>query len=456
MQTQESKLPQTTRIFYGAGDLGFSMTNSILTILYAIFLTDVVGLAPKMAAIAVFVGRSWDYINDPLMGYISDRTRSRWGRRRPFLLFGFIPFALAFMALWWIPPTNNEWTLVAYYALAYLVYDAAATFVYMPYYALTPELTEDYDERTVLTSYRMVFSIIGGLVAWTVPMMIIMHMQPENADKVLTMGMIFGAVGAIPLLLTFLGTREQPQFQTQEQVPFKSSIKAAIRNKPFLFAAGIFLFTWSGMAVIEGMMLYFLKYHMNMEAQSSMVAGAVFISALITLPVWERLSRKYDKRAAYVAGMLFLSAVVIVLIALPSDLNRTIVYALAALAGIGVGAVHVLPWSMIPDAVEWDEVHTGERHEGMFYSLVLLLRKVSSSITMPAVLLILEWRGFVSGAVNQSTSAVNAIRVLMGPFPSVLFVMGILFALFYPLGREKHAELRQELSLRRSASLGSD
>ena len=160
-----TKLSRKTKILYGAGDTGFSLTSTILGAYFAIFLTDVVGLSPGIAAAAIFAGRSWDYINDPLIGHISDRTRTRWGRRRPFLLFGALPFAAAFSLLWWKPPFESQAALAVYYAVAYLLFDTAATFAYMPYFALTPELTSDYDERTALTGYRMFFSIFASLLS---------------------------------------------------------------------------------------------------------------------------------------------------------------------------------------------------------------------------------------------------------------------------------------------------
>lgn len=170
---QPAHLSRRTKIMYGAGGIGFALTDTIIGVTFAVFLTDVVGLDPSLAAAAVFIGRSWDWINDPLIGHLSDRTRTRWGRRRPYLLFGFIPCALSFTALWWRPPIAQPLGLAAYYAAAYFLYDAAAAFVYMPYFALTPELMPDYDERTSLTSYRMAFSILGGLIAFTVPLAII-------------------------------------------------------------------------------------------------------------------------------------------------------------------------------------------------------------------------------------------------------------------------------------------
>lgn len=451
-QLPSERLPRRTKILYGAGDIGFSLTDTTIGVLYAIFLTDVVGLAPGLAAAAVFIGRSWDYINDPIIGHISDRTRTRWGRRRPYLLFGFLPFALAFAMLWWRPPLHHQIALAVYYALAYLIFDTSATFVYMPYFTLTPELTLDYDERTTLTSYRMAFSIVGGLIAFTVPLMVIGTMRPENASRVFAVGICLGLFSALPLLLTFFGTRERPEFQAQAQPKLRESLRAAAKNRPFIFASGIFLFTWAALEIVQGMLLFFLKYRMNLEQQSDLIAGTVFIAALLTLPIWEKAARFWDKRVTYIAGMVFLSVVMITLIAINPTWGLPVVITLAVLAGIGVSAMHVLPWSIIPDAIEWDELATGQRHEGMFYSLVTLLRKISSSIAVPMMLLVLDWSGYVPNSVSQPASAVRAIQILMGPVPSAFLLMGIIFALLYPLSRDRHAQVRAELAARRAAA----
>lgn len=200
------QLSRRTKLLYGVGDIGFSLTSTIIGAYFLIFMTDVVGLAPGLAAAAIFVGRSWDYVNDPIVGHLSDRTRTRWGRRRPYLLFGPLPFALAFAMLWWRPPWDGDLLLAAYYAVAYVVFDAAATLIYMPYFALTPELTSDYEERTSLTTYRMLFSILGSLVAFTVPLAVIGTFNPRSAPRVWNMGLLFGIVAALPLLLAFFGT----------------------------------------------------------------------------------------------------------------------------------------------------------------------------------------------------------------------------------------------------------
>lgn len=448
----KDRLSLWTKLSYGAADFGFAFTDSAIAVLFAIFLTDIVGLTAAQAALAVFIGRSWDYINDPIIGHITDRTRSRWGRRRPYLLFGMVPFALAFLMMWWIPPIQPVWGLVAYYAFAYFFFDTTNTFVTMPYFALTPELTQDYDERTSLTSYRMFFSLVGGLVAFVVPLAMIGETIPANADRALLMGLIFGAVSAFPLLLTFLGTRERREYIARQQPSLRESLQAARRNRPFVFAMGIFLFTWTAMSIIENQLFYFLEYRMGLEEEAPIVAAAVFVTAILVLPFWVWASQRTDKRKAYIYGMIFLSVVMITLVFLNPSAGMPLVLSLAALAGVGVSAVHVLPWAMIPDAVEVDELDTGARHEGMFYALVTLFRKIASSIAIPLALLMLDGSGFISNAHSQPASAIWAIRLLMGPIPSVFLVGGIIFALYYPLSRQVHTETREQIAARQAAA----
>ncbi len=443
------RLSRRTKLLYGFGDTGFSLTTTIVGAYFAIFLTDVVGIAPGIAAAAIFIGRSWDYINDPIVGHISDRTRTRWGRRRPFLLFGPLPFALAFTLMWWRPPWESDLALAAYYAIAYILFDAAATLVYMPYFALTPELTLDYDERTALTSYRMFFSILGSLVAFTVPLMMVGTFTPENAPRMLTMGLVFGIASALPLLLTFFGTRERQEYMRQKQPSLARSLRAALKNRPFVFGLVIFLLTWVAVDILQSTLLYFVKYGVQREAQSDLIMGVIFVTAIFALPFWEWASRRWSKRRAYVAGIAFWAVVQIVMITLNPSSGMPLLLFLCVLAGIGVAAAHVIPWAIIPDAIEWDEWQTGERHEGIFYSLITLMKKVSSSIAIPLVLLLLDVTGYVPNAAQQPADALLGIRIVVGPIPAAFLCAGILFTILYPLSREQHAQIVQELGKRR-------
>ena len=332
----KENLSRAAKIIYGSGDLGFSLTTTIIGAYFLFFLTDVVGIAPAVAGIAILVGRTWDYLNDPLIGHISDRTRSRWGRRRPFLLFGALPFALAFMLMWYRPPFESQVALAAYYSVAYVLFDAAATFVYMPYFALTPELTENYDERTSLTSYRMFFSIFGSLLAFTVPMMIIGTFTPQSAAKVMLMAVIFGVASALPLWLVFFNTRENAVFVAQEKPKMLDSLKAALKNRPFVFSAVIYLLTWVCMDILQTTLLFFIKYALGLEAQSDLLMALIFVTAIIALPFWEYTSRKINKRIAYAIGIGFWAVVQIVLITVGPSVSQPVIFFLCVMAGIGV------------------------------------------------------------------------------------------------------------------------
>jgi GPH family glycoside/pentoside/hexuronide:cation symporter len=449
-----TRLSRWTKLSYGIGDVGFSLTSTIVGTYLLIFMTDVVGVPAGLAGIPLIIGRSWDWINDPLVGHISDRTRTRWGRRRPFLLFGALPFALAFAVLWWRPPWESMAAVIAYYAVAYVFFEAAATFVYMPYFALTPELTSDYDERTSLTTYRMFFSILGSLIAFTVPLLIIGTFEPQNAPKVLIMGVVFAAASGLPLWATFFGTREREAHMELAQPSLLESLRAALRNPPFLYSISIFLLTWMCMDVIQLVLLFYLKYWLRREGESDLIMAVIFVTAILVLPLWQWVARKWSKRWAYVAGVAFWAVMQILLVLVTGSTSLWIILVLCFLAGVGVAAAHVLPWAIIPDAIEWDEWKTGERHEGMFYSLATLVHKVALSLAVAVVPLVLQFTGYEANVADQAPSVLWGLRILMGPVPAVLLCLGILCAVLYPLTRERYAAILQELEERRTAKKG--
>ncbi len=443
-------LTRGEKLMYGVGDIGFSLTTTILGAYFAIFLTDVVGLRPGIAAIAVFIGKSWDYINDPVFGHISDRTRTKWGRRRPYLLFGALPLALTFTMLWWQPSLENPIALAGYYSLAYILYEAAATFLYMPYFALTPELTSDYDERTSLTSYRMFFSILGSLLAFTVPLMIVGSFSPENGSRVFLMGLFFGLLAAAPMLVVFFGTKERQEFIELDKPTLWQSLKAAWDNRPFRFGLAIFLATWISVDILQSMLLFFIKYVVQRESQNDVIMATIFVVAIFALPIWNWVSKRWSKRWAYIYGIAFWAVVQMVLITVTPQTSLGLILFLCTLAGVGVSAAHVLPWAILPDAIEWDEYKTGKRHEGMFYSLTTLTRKIASSVAIPLVLLLLDVTGYQPNVAQQPPKALLGIRLVIGPLPAILLAIGIFFAYRYPLDREYFTKIVQELKVRRA------
>lgn len=447
------KLPLKTNLLYGMGDFGFSMNNSIITAFFAVFMVTVVGMAPGLVAIILFVGRSWDFVNDLLVGYISDRTRTRWGRRRPFLLFGAIPFGLSFMLLW-MSPNFNQTSLVIYYSAAYLVYEAFATIVYMPYFALTPEITEDYDERTTLISFRMMFNIIGSLTAYILPLLIVgSDWNLATSRSVLIMSMVAGAIAAIPIFGVFFGTKEKEEFQTEAVPKFWPALKAAFKNRPFVFSALMYLFTWMAIVVLESNLQFFILHIIQRPAQNIIIMISIFVTAIFALPIWNWVSKNWNKRLAYIIGVGFWATVMMILILMTPQTPFWLILILCVMAGVGVSAGQVLPWAIIPDAIEWEEWHTGKRNEGMFYSLVTLMGKIGMAVAQPLSLVVLQVLNFQEGqGAVQPASALLGIRLVVGPIPALFLVTGIIIAIFYPLGRTQYTQIVEDLRVRREES----
>jgi glycoside/pentoside/hexuronide:cation symporter, GPH family len=449
---KNNKLSLFTNLIYGSGDFGFSMNNSIITAFFSIFMVTVVGLAPGLVAIILFVGRSWDFVNDLLVGYISDRTRTKWGRRRPFLLFGAIPFGLSFVLLW-LSPDFGQTGLIIYYSLAYIVYEALATLVYMPYFALTPELTSDYDERTKLTSFRMMFNITGSLTAYILPLLIIGNdWNFATPRSVLMMAVVAGGIAAAPLFGVFFGTREREEYQKETLPKFWPSLKAAFKNRPFVFGAMMYLATWMTIVVVESNLQFFILYILERQSQNIIIMISIFVTAIFALPIWNWVSKNWNKRMAYIIGVGFWALVMMVLITMTPETPFWLILILCVLAGIGVSAAQVLPWAIIPDAIEWEEWTTGQRNEGVFYSLVTLMGKIGMAVAQPLALLVLQFTNFQEGqGALQPDSALLGIRLVVGPIPALLLLGGIVVAIFYPLSRKQHNKIVEELRIRRAS-----
>ena len=206
------------------------------------------------------------------------------------------------------------------------------------------------------------------------------------------------------------------------------------------------------MHIIEANLLYYIKYVVQREDLTEVIMATIFITALISLPLWNWISKKFNKRLAYIYGIAFWAIVQILLITVNASSSVVYLLSLCFLAGLGVGAAHVLPWAMIPDAIEVDELKTGKRHEGMFYSLITLMSKTTTSIAVPLALAVLDFSGYIPNAPVQPKSTLTGIRLVVGPIPAVLLLCGIIFAIFYPLSRQEHHNVVSKLVIQRQKS----
>lgn len=461
------KLSLSEKLAYGAGDLGPAITANILSVFLLIFFTNVAGLKPGMAGSILLISKIWDAVNDPIVGVLSDRTKSRWGRRHPWMIFGAVPFGVFFFLQWVVPhfssdPTANQWGLFWFYVAISIVFNSFYTAVNLPYTALTPELTQDYDERTSLNSYRFAFSIGGSILSLVLALVILAAFNGNPIKQYLVLGGVCAVISILPLYWCVWGThrrvavieRQRQETATEESLPYSEQLKIAFSNKPFLYVIGIYLCSWLAVQNTVSVIPYFVKNWMRLEdADFTKVVIAVQVTALTMLFVWSRVSKRYGKKAVYFMGMTVWIVAEIGLFFLQPGQN-VLLYILAVMAGFGVSTAYLIPWSMIPDVIELDELQTGQRREGIFYGFMVLLQKVALAIGLFVVGWVLQQSGFletVSGqaAPTQPDSALWAIRLLVGPAPLVVLLVGLALAYFYPITKEVHAEILLKLQERK-------
>ncbi|MDY6936082.1 MAG: MFS transporter [Cyanobacteriota bacterium] len=459
------KMSFLEKLSFGAGDMGPAITANVLVFFLAFFFTDVAGLPPALAAWILAIGKVWDAVNDPIVGFLSDRTESRWGRRHPWMIFGAIPFGIFFFLQWIIPDFGN-WGKFWFYVAISILFNMAYTIVNLPYTALTPELTQDYNERTSLNSFRFAFSIGGSLLSLILAAVIFGAVE-DLAQRYILLAGVCTVLSVVPLYLCVWGTRKRVAAMDARRaqiadppaaIPFLQQIKIAFTNVPFLYVMGIYLCSWLGVQVTATIIQYYVVSWMELPgAAFTQIAFAVQATALLMLFVWTPISRRVGKRAVYFMGMsIWIIAQAGLFFLQPGQVP--LLYVLAVMAGVGVSTAYLIPWSMLPDVIDLDELKTGQRREGVFYAFMVLLQKIGLAIGLFLVLKALDWAGYIESTAGQPVpvqpdSALFAIRIAIGPLPTIVLIGGMILAYLYPITQTVHAEILLKLQEKRQSEL---
>ncbi|KAB8332458.1 MFS transporter [Scytonema tolypothrichoides VB-61278] len=468
-QTPESeKLDLSTKLAFGAGDLGTAIAAMIGISYLSPFLTDVAGLDPKLAGQTQLIGKVWDAVNDPMVGVLSDRTQSQQGRRYPWMIWGAIPFGVFFFLQWIVPHFSqnenaNQWGLFWYYTAISILFNAFYTVVNLPYTALTAELTQDYDERTTLNSFRFTFSIGGSILALVIGLVISLVIPNNRTQQFLLLGAICAIISVLPVYWCVWGTKKRaqavanlhPETEQTVSIPLLQQLKIAFSNRAFLFVVGIYLCSWLAVQLTAGIIPYFVTSWMRLpQWHISLVLLAVQGTAMSMLFVWTAISRRYGKQAVYYMGMsLWMIAQVGLFFVQPGQV--VLMYFLAVIAGFGVSTAYLVPWSMLPDVIELDELKTGQRREGIFYSFIVFAQKICLGIAVNIVLQQLGNAGYIRPTNEipitiQPDSVLEVIRFSIGPIPAIALICGLVLTYFYPITREMHAQILLQLQERQN------
>ena len=447
------KLTLASKIQYGLADLGFALITSAMQFFLLFYYTDVAGIDPALAGLALMVGKlTWDAFNDPLFGYWSDRTRSRFGRRRIYMIIGAVPLGIAAWIMFSLPKGLTGAAAFFAVLLSFWLVDTFHTMTTTPYYALTPELTRDYNERASLTSIRMVYSVFGYILgaALTTLLAGIFQGTGLNLQQAWSAtGAVFGTIAVITTLVTTLSIKERPELAGEpSKLPPVKAILIPFKNKPFVVLMIAFILSSFSFTVLTALVPYFIQYQLNMKDSVPIVLLVMLLMIGIFLIPAKLVSDKINKGPAYALGLFIASLAVISSFFLPHAASP-LIYVVAAVAGLGFSAQWVFPWSMLPDVIEYDEKMTGERREGIYYGLWAFLSKFTGALGVAVSGWALGLFGYVPN-VEQTVRALFGIRLFFAVVPAVVILISLPFLVWYPITRKSHAALVKELAERKA------
>ncbi|MDR0599614.1 MAG: MFS transporter [Treponema sp.] len=461
------KLSVGQKLGFGIFDLGGNLFFTLMGFWCLKYLTDVAGLAAALAGTAVMVSKAWDAVTDPLMGYISDRTLSPLGRRRPYILAGALPMMLCLWLFFTAPGIQNQIVLALWAGGTLMLVNTAATVINIPYSSLTPELTDDYHERTSLNGYRFGCAVFGTILGAAAVLPLAGAFSGGSGGEKAgwsMMGLILGAVIMVVSLLTFLGTRERPH--TRADLPtrgFFATYRVVFTNRPYVILFVTYALHLMAITFLQTILSYYTGYLYPerfvlllrdfplignpaatvpalRETLTTLSMMMLLLTAMVFIPVSVGVSRLIGKKRTYQICFVVIGAACALVAGAGHLLPPGRFLALMVFAGLGVGFSYVAPFAMVPDAVEYDAVLTGERKEGAYYGMWTFISKTGSALAVFLSGQILDWGGYRANAV-QGEGAKLAIRLLIGPIPALIFLGALILVQFYPLDEKTYRAL---------------
>jgi len=445
------RLSAGSRTVFALGDLTVNTALSALAIVYTTyFLTQVAGLRPVLAGLVPFVGRIVDAVTDPLMGRLSDHTTFAGGRRRPYFLIGAIPFGASFALLWVDPGFTSQWSIFGYYAVIYCVLSVSSTVVSVPYLALIPEMATDYDDRTSLNTYRAVGATIG--VFGAIALRPVAALFGEGAPGFAAAGLLYGVAMMLPWFAIHRVTFERPEFSRRRSAtPVLEGFRSALRRRSFVQLMALYLSGRVAMDLVGAMLILYFTYWLGRSADFELAMAVFLLTTIFVLPVWLRLSLHRDKATIFRVGCaIWMASQALLVFAMP-DTRDAVLYGAICAAGVGFGVVDLMPWAMLGEVIDEDELETGERREGLYNGLFMFLRKLAGALVVALVLGGLDLLGFTKGATQNEVVRV-AILVLSTLVPAALLALSIWLASDYPITRAAHARILERLADRKRGS----
>lgn len=449
----KSKLAFASADIFGGGSF------NIINFLYPGFLAITVGISPYWIGVVVLVARIWDAITDPLMGHISDRTESRMGKRRIYLVIA-SPLVLISMYLLFFPYSFSSTGLrVIAVLVSYLIFTTVQTSVMIPYYSLSSEITSDYQKRASYNSYRLGFSIFSSILCVAVPG-IIVGMFGDKVIGYQVMSLTFGLLFGLSVLFTGLFAREEIK---SPLVKTKLSIKEMTKPlglRPFRQYLGMFLVLQMSMAIMSGLFFFYVDFYIvksetllgNTTVVGLIAAALMFSMQIVALPIYLKIIEKKGKTFAYRFGGFLWIVTALFILLIPADVNPIVLYLLAAFMGFGISGPGLVPHTMYGDVVDAGQIKFTDRLDGQMSGFTNFINKIAQAIGLAFVMFLIGLAGFqeqpLGGPtiVSQPDSAMLMIKIIMAFTPLVFMSIGIFISRKYKIDAKKHKEITDAIN----------
>ena len=464
---------------YGVAGLGGGLARNMIALYLLFYYADIIGLSPAYISLAIMIGNIWDAVTDPLMGFISDHTNSRTGRRRVYLLWGAIPLGVLFYLTWAPPASLDGFPLFIYVAVLISLLYANYTVVAVPYLALGAELSPDPDERSSIFGFNFAFTKIGELAGAILPNLAlefsdeIIHFlheglglfsdsftqsaleymaQPSNALRL--SAALVGFIITSSTLVTFFGSRERVRHEPEQQALAGKQVFAtlykdlfsALKNRPFFVLLMAMLTIDIGSGITASMMMFVAKYWLKMEGLVAAFIATYMFFAMSAAIFWVQLSKRATKKMAYLLGQSVLTVGLLSTFFLVEG-KPLRVFAILAFSGFGLGA-YVMLWSLIADLVDYDEYASHKRREGSYFGIYTLFSKAAGGIGVFLAGVYLKFIGFEKG-VTITPEMLFRIKLLFGPITALINLAGVIIFCFFHYDKKEHERIQRELAARK-------
>lgn len=446
MDASSQRLGWGQKIGYGSGDFAFNLYWQGISLYLFYFYTDVLGLPNAMAGIIYAIGSFWDAGTDPIMGYLADRTRTRWGRYRPYLLFVPIPMAFGYLLLLWHPGDMSITALGIVALIGQLIFRLLFTMASTPYSALMARMTSNSEDRAGMAGARMLFAYLGAFSVVALAGGLL-----ENADSdreaFMSLAVISGILATVIFWICFAICREPPEGDAQApNLTIKQSFISLRQNTPFLVVFAAVVLMTTGTTVIGKTMIYFFEYQMGDRNGAQIALMAFGLTGLLVIPFWTFVTLKTSKRLVWMVGSFFLSLALLAFLVNPATSQNMVILNYIAMS-FGAGAFAITFWGMLPDTVEYGEWKTGHRVESMVFGFATFAQK--SAVALSALILgvLLDVIGYQAGIV-QSEETLSGLRMIIVFLPLAGVVTSVACIYFYPLSPQRHADIVAELQSR--------